>query len=160
MVVGRSSHAVFDTQYRLVWAPKYRKWILRGDALEAVRELFYRVVEDFDFVIEELEVAKNYVHIPLSFPPRYSISQVVGLLKSISASRVFQEHPEVKRELWGGEFLGGRVLCPHGRGSGYGRNDQAVCPVSLPRRETPTTVGFVWVSVRFRNRRGEAMHRA
>ncbi|MBM3280666.1 MAG: IS200/IS605 family transposase [Candidatus Handelsmanbacteria bacterium] len=104
MVVGRSSHAVFDTQYRLVWAPKYRKWILRGDALEAVRELFYRVVEDFDFVIEELEVAKNHVHIPWSFPPRYSISQVIGLRKSIWASRVFQEHPEVKRELWGGEF--------------------------------------------------------
>ncbi|MBM3279237.1 MAG: IS200/IS605 family transposase [Candidatus Handelsmanbacteria bacterium] len=104
MVVGRTSHAVLDTQYHLVWAPKDRKWILRGDVLKAVRELFYRVVEDFDFVIEEVEVAKNHGHISLSFPPRYSISQMVGLLKSISASRMFQEHPEVKRELWGGQF--------------------------------------------------------
>jgi len=159
MAVGRTSHAVFDTQYHLVWAPKYRKWILRGDVLKAVRELFYWVVEDFDFVIEELEVAKNHVHISLSLPPRYSISQVVGLLKSSWASRVFKEHPKVKRELWGGEFLGGRVLCPHGRGSGYGRNDQAVCPVSSPRREKPTTVGFARVSVRLRNCGGEAMHR-
>jgi len=30
--------------------------------------------------------------------------KVVGILKSISASRIFQDHPEVKRELWGGEF--------------------------------------------------------
>ncbi|MBM3279488.1 MAG: IS200/IS605 family transposase [Candidatus Handelsmanbacteria bacterium] len=63
MVVRRTSHAVFDTQYHLVWAPKYRKWILRGDVREAVQELFYRVAEDFDFVIEELEVAKDHGHI-------------------------------------------------------------------------------------------------
>ena len=104
MVIRRTSHAVYDTQYHLVWAPKYRKWVLRGDIRDAVRELFYRVAEDFDFVIEELEVAKDHVHLFLSFPPRYSIAKVVGILKSISASRVFQEHPEVKRELWGGEF--------------------------------------------------------
>ena len=35
---------------------------------------------------------------------RYSIFKGVGILKSISSSRVFREHPEVKRELWGGEF--------------------------------------------------------
>ena len=45
------------------------------------------------------------MHLFLSFPPRYSISKAVGILKSISASRVFQEHPEVKRELWGGGEL-------------------------------------------------------
>ena len=50
-----------------------------------------------------MEVANDHVHLFLSFPPRYSISKAVGILKSISASRVFQEHPEVKRELWGGE---------------------------------------------------------
>ena len=40
----------------------------------------------------------------LPFSPRYSISKVVGMLKSISASVVFHEYPEVKQELWGGEF--------------------------------------------------------
>ena len=37
-------------------------------------------------------------------PPRFSISKVVGILKSISASRLFQDHPEIKRHLWGGQF--------------------------------------------------------
>ncbi|MCL0064360.1 transposase, partial [Dehalococcoidia bacterium] len=36
------------------------------------------------------------MHLFLSFPPRYSISKVVGILKSISASKVFQEFPGVK----------------------------------------------------------------
>lgn len=104
MALRRTSHAVYDAQYHLVWAPKYRKWILRGDVRECARKLFYQIAEDFDFDIEEMEIAEDHVHIFLSFPPRYSIAKVVGILKSISASRIFQEHPEVKKQLWGGEF--------------------------------------------------------
>ena len=104
MGLKRTSHAVYDAQYHLVWAPKYRKWILRGDVREHVRSLFSQISEDFDFEIEEMEIAEDHVHIFLSFPPRYSIAKSVGILKSISASRVFQDHPEVKKELWGGEF--------------------------------------------------------
>lgn len=104
MGLKRTSHAVYDAQYHLVWAPKYRKWVLRGDVREQVRRLFYQIAEDFDFEIEEMEIAEDHVHILLSFPPRYSIAKSVGILKSISASRVFQDHPEVKKELWGGEF--------------------------------------------------------
>ena len=51
-----------------------------------------------------MEVARDHVHIFLSFPPRYSIARVVGMLKSISASEIFDEFPAVKKQLWGGEF--------------------------------------------------------
>ena len=51
-----------------------------------------------------MRVAEDHVHIFLTFPPGYSIARVVGLLKSISASEIFDEFPEVKKELWGGEF--------------------------------------------------------
>jgi len=78
--------------------------MLRGDLREYTQGLFYRISEEFGFSIEELELAKDHVHVFLSFPPRYSISKVVGILKSISSSQIFQHHPEVKRELWGGEF--------------------------------------------------------
>ena len=104
MTIKRTSHAVYDTKYHLVWAPKYRKWILRGDIKERVKEIFEEISLNYDFEIEALEVATDHVHIFLSFPPRYSISKVVGMLKSISASVIFSEYPEVKKELWGGEF--------------------------------------------------------
>ena len=104
MGLRRTSHAVYDTKYHLVWAPKYRKWILRGDIQVRVKELFQEIAEHHDFLIDTLEVAADHVHIFLSFPPRYSISKVVGILKSISASEIFKEHPEVKKQLWGGEF--------------------------------------------------------
>ena len=38
------------------------------------------------------------------YPPRHSISKVVGMLKSISTKVILEEHPKVKEELWSGEF--------------------------------------------------------
>lgn len=103
MELKRTSHAVYDTKYHLVWAPKYRKWILRDDIRDRVKEVFEEISMNHDFEIDTLEIAKDHVHIFLSFPPRYSISKVVGILM-ISGSVIFQEHPEVKKELWGGAF--------------------------------------------------------
>ena len=76
MGLRRTSHSVYDAQYRLVWAPKYRKWILRGDVREHVRSLFFQIVEDFDFEIEEMEIAEDHVPIFLSFPPRIRLRKV------------------------------------------------------------------------------------
>jgi putative transposase len=104
MAIRRTAHAVYDTKYHLVWAPKYRKWIKRGDIRDRVKEVFGEIAERHGFEIQEVRVAPDHVHIFLSFPPRYSIAHVVGVLKSISAAEVFEEFPEVKKELWGGEF--------------------------------------------------------
>ena len=104
MELKRTSHAVYDTKYHLVWTSKYRKWILKGEIRTRVEEIFEEISKNHEFEIDTLEVAEEHVHIFLSFPPRYSISRVVGMLKSISASVIFKEHPEVKKELWGGEF--------------------------------------------------------
>ena len=107
MELKRTSHAVYDTKYHLVWAPKYRKWILRDDIRDRVKEVFEEISRNHDFEIDTLEIAKDHVHIFLSFAPRNSISKVVGILKSIGGRVIFQEHPEVKKELWGGEFWEG-----------------------------------------------------
>ena len=104
MVLRRTSHAVYDTKYHLVWSPKYRKWILRGDIRESVKAIFEEIALNHEIEIDTLEIAEDHVHLFLSFPPRYSISEVVGKLKSISASVIFNRHFEVEEELWGGEF--------------------------------------------------------
>ncbi len=95
---------MYDTKYHLVRAPKYRKWIDREDIRRRVEELFRQIVEDCGVALDELEVAKDHVHIFLNFPSRYAIAKVVGILKSISASRVFKEFPELGEPLWKGEF--------------------------------------------------------
>ena len=89
MVLKRTSRTVYETKYHLVWAPKYRKWILRGDIQKRVEELFAEIAENHDIEIDTMEVAEDHVHLFVSFPPRMSISSVVGKLKSISASVIF-----------------------------------------------------------------------
>jgi putative transposase len=99
MGLKRTPHAVYDTKYHLVWTTKYRKWILRGDIRERVKQIFKEIGDTHSFEIDTMEIADDPVHIFLSFPPRYSISKVVGMLKSISAGVIFREHPEVKKHL-------------------------------------------------------------
>lgn len=95
---------MYDTRYHLVWAPKYRKWILRGDLRKFVETVFREIAAANDFEIEAMEIAEEHVHIFLGFPPRYSIAQVVQRFKGKSARKIFQTFPNVKKELWGGEF--------------------------------------------------------
>ena len=104
MGVKRASHCVYDTRYHLVWAPKYRKWVLQGAIRQRVKELFQEMARHHGFEIEEMEVDKDHVHLFLSFPPKYSIGQVVGLMKAVSAKEIREEFPEVQKQLWGGEF--------------------------------------------------------
>ena len=104
VVFRRTAHAAYDTAYHLVWSPKYRKQILQGAIAERVREMFAEIAEQYDITIDEMEVSIDHVHIFCSFPPRYSIAQVVTRFKSLSARAIFREYPQVKRQLWGGEF--------------------------------------------------------
>src|SRR5215207_717706 len=104
MVWRRTAHAAYDTAYHLVWSPKYRKRILEGALAARVEEIFREIGEVYDITIDEMEVSPDHVHLFCSFPPRYSIAQVVTRFKSLSARAVFREFPQVKRKLWGGEF--------------------------------------------------------
>jgi putative transposase len=104
MAIRRASHCVYDTRYHLVWAPKYRKLVLQGAVRERVRELFLEIAEHHGFEIEELEVDKDHVHVFLSFPPKYSIGQVVGLLKAVSAREIRGDFPRCVSRCGVGSF--------------------------------------------------------
>jgi len=105
MALRRTSHSVYDTKYHLVWCPKYRKDLFAQDYLrERAAELFREIAEEYEYDIEEMEVAKDHIHIFLSFPPKYSIGEVVRTLKSISARELFRQYPSIKKRLWKGEL--------------------------------------------------------
>lgn len=104
MSLKSTSHAVYEAKYHLVWCPKYRKRVLVGEVGERVKQLFYRIAEQFDFEIDRCEVAEDHIHLLISFPPRYSIAKVVGIIKGISSSKVFEEYPKLKKKLWGGHL--------------------------------------------------------
>jgi len=47
---------------------------------------------------------QNHVHFLLQSVPTYSCTKIITIIKSITAKEIFQRFPEVKKQLWGGEF--------------------------------------------------------
>jgi len=81
--VKRTNHAVYDLKYHMVWVPKYRKMILKGDLEKRVREVFAEIAERYGFEIDTMEVKEDHVHLFLSALPLYSPAWVVQIIKSI-----------------------------------------------------------------------------
>ena len=105
MILRRTSHAVYDTEYHRVWCPKYRKDIFkREEVRERAEQLLREIAENYGVDVREMEVAKDHVHLMVSFPPRRSIGEVVRILKSISARELFRTFPGLKARLWAGEL--------------------------------------------------------
>ena len=86
MGIKRLSHAVYDTRYHLVWAPKYRKWVLKDEVREGVGELFKEILAARDCELIEMEIAGDHVHIFASIPPKYSVGEMVNFTKDNSMS--------------------------------------------------------------------------
>jgi putative transposase len=102
--VKRTSHALYDTKYHLVWIPKYRKEIFSEIYAKKLKEIFHERAEHYEFEIDTMEVISDHVHSFLSAPPRYSPAKIVNSLKGASSQRLFHEFPELRRHLWGGEL--------------------------------------------------------
>jgi len=100
----RTSHAVYDIKYHLVWIPKYRKKLLVGEVADYVKSLLDNIAEHYGMEIDTLEISEDHVHMLVIVPPKYSPSEVVQMMKSISAKYVFRRFPELREQLWGGEF--------------------------------------------------------
>ena len=102
--IRRAKHAVYDLKYHFVWIPKYRKLVLKGPVAESLKQIFHGIAERYELEIDTLEVMPDHVHLFVLVPPKYSPSHVVQVLKSVSAREVFQRHPALREELWGGEL--------------------------------------------------------
>ena len=100
----RSSHAVYDLKYHFVWIPKYRKRILTPEIADYAKQVFRKTAEEYDMIIDTVEVVEDHVHIFLEAPPRLSPSRIVQILKSISARELFRQFPRLRRQLWGGKL--------------------------------------------------------
>ena len=98
------AHAVWKCKYHLVWCPKYRFRILKGDIGESVRDILKQLCEWKGIEILAGNVQADHIHLVLTIPPKHSVSDLVGFLKGKSAIKMFDMHPELKRRYWGRHF--------------------------------------------------------
>ena len=104
MKLHKQAHTVYKTQYHIVWVTRYRRKILvKGievyfkDALKEVREFFP------DWFIEEIGTDEDHVHLYMVIPPKYAVSKVVEVMKSISSKRMKEKFPHfLKKVYWDG----------------------------------------------------------
>jgi putative transposase len=92
---------------------------LKGSLAKRLKDVFQGIEERYEFEMDTMEVKENHVHLFLTTPSRYSPSQIVQVMKSISAKVVFREFPEVEGQLWGGELWSGWIFCQVCWGQGY-----------------------------------------
>ena len=99
------SHSLYECKYHIVFCPKYRYKILRGELAEYFRQQLYRLSSQKDQVeILEMNVQPDHVHMILSIPPKYAVSHLVGFLKGKISIHMFQRYEKLGKIYWGRHF--------------------------------------------------------
>lgn len=102
--MGRTSSAVYNINYHIVWCPKYRKEILVGKLKEFLEEQIQTIAATKGWEVLELQVMPDHIHLFISAPPSDSPTGIVKVLKGVTALRLFKKCPELKKEYWGGHI--------------------------------------------------------
>jgi len=102
--IWRWYHNISECYYHIQITVKYRKALLSKEVEGAIVGAFQGLKERYAIEINTVGFDRNHLHILCRFLPKYSGGQVIRVIKSISGKRVCEEVPEIKKELWGGEF--------------------------------------------------------
>ncbi len=107
MEVRKSNHSVYRVQYHVVWVVKYRLKLLNPGLRDHLGKLLGRVSKTMPGVeIQELNVQRDHIHMMVVIPPKYSVSEVVGRMKSKTSSifrdryRLFKNVYREKDIMW------------------------------------------------------------
>ena len=101
----RSYHNVSQIHYHFVVPVKYRKAIFGQPEREQTLHAICREIEErYEIEFEQVGIDTNHVHYLVSAVPKFSPSQTMQIVKSITARELFRRHPDLKKELWGGEL--------------------------------------------------------
>ena len=89
----------------MVTAVKYRKALLNNEVEECIKETMRGISERYEIVIDEIGFDQNHIHIFCGSHPSIAPINILSIIKSITARRIFKRFPKLKKkELWGGAF--------------------------------------------------------
>ncbi len=98
------SHNVTVLMYHFVCPAKYRRAIFSEEVTKTLKETCLEISERYEIYFIEIGADKNHVHFLIQSVPKYSPTRIITIVKSITARQIFAKHPEVKKQLWGGEI--------------------------------------------------------
>ena len=98
------SHNVSVLIYHLVCPAKYRRVVFTPDVDRELKKICLEISNRYEISFLEIGTDKNHVHFLVQSVPTLSPSRIGQIIKSLTAREVFKRIPEVKKQLWGGEF--------------------------------------------------------
>ena len=105
MQIRYSAHGAYHHQYHIVWIPKYRKRVLKGELKKFVEEHLFEIQNYHpDIEIEKYSIREDDIHLIIVIPPRYSVSGIVGKIKTNTSREVRKKFDWIRRIYWRGEF--------------------------------------------------------
>ena len=105
MEIRFSAHGAYHHQYHIVWIPKYRKKILKGDLKKFIETRLFEIQEHHPEVeITKYSIQDDQVHLVAIIPPKYSVSSIVGKIKANTSREVRSHFAWVKKVCWRKEF--------------------------------------------------------
>lgn len=97
--ISLSCH-VSNLLYYIVCPTKYRRIVLDEKVDEHLRQIYLQLELRYDYIhFLEIGTDKDYVHFLVQITPNYSPTQIVKMIKSITARQIFAECPQVKKKL-------------------------------------------------------------
>jgi REP element-mobilizing transposase RayT len=100
----RRSHNVTVLIYHYVCPAKYRRAVIDPKVDEIIKEICLEIEKRYEIKFLEIGTDKDHVHFLIQSVPTYSPTKIIQMVKSLTAREVFKKVPEVKKQLWGGEF--------------------------------------------------------
>ncbi len=97
-------NCVYQTAFHVVWCPKYRHGVLTGMVAQETGAMLDTICEERGWKVISKEIHPDHIHLFLSIPPAIAVADAVKVLKGVTARRLFQQFPELKKRLWGGHL--------------------------------------------------------
>ena len=94
--ISSLAHTKWKCKYHVIFAPKYRRQIIYGKIKQDIGLMLRKLCAYKEIEILEAEACKDHVHMLLSIPPKYSISQVMGYLKGKSSLMIYEKYANLK----------------------------------------------------------------
>lgn len=94
--VNGLAHTKWTCKYHIVFTPKYRRKIIYNQYRESLKEILKNLCKYKGIEIIEGHMMPDHVHLLLSIPPKYSVSQIMGYLKGKSVLMMFDKHANLK----------------------------------------------------------------
>jgi putative transposase len=112
MKFRKSAHAIYKTEYHLVWIPRYRRKIFVKGVKEYTEKLIVNLPELApDIEVIKLNVQVDHVHIVAVIPPRYAVARVVQYIKSQTAKALKAKFPFLQKTYMAREGIWSRGYC-------------------------------------------------